>query len=117
MSENLENWEPEPVKPAPITLKVSPYREDQKALDRRKKAIPATSRRFECPGCGIAKHVEPTYSGEEWHYFGQCSFCGAKWANAYRLMVRCQECGTKNAMTSRNPEGRCDCESEPARPF
>jgi hypothetical protein len=118
--DDLEDWEPEPIKPDLEGIKkhALPYREDPKAKERRALCVEAKSRRFECPGCGIAKHVEPVYSGEEWHYLGQCSHCGVRWVNAYRLMVKCDDCGKKVPITSRNPEGRCNCEGgETPRPF
>lgn len=113
---DLEGWAPAPAKPPEIP-RPRPFREDKKAEERRKKCIPAMSRRFECPGCGLPRHVEPSYSGEEWHYHGQCSHCGARWTNAYNLMVRCEDCGKKNPITSRNPDGKCKCGDEVARPF
>jgi hypothetical protein len=118
--DDWENWNPEPVKPDLESLKkhAFPYREDPREKERKSKCIPATSRRFECPGCGMPKHVEPVFSGEEWHYFGQCSFCGVKWCNAYRLMIRCPDCGSKVPITSRNPAGVCKCQGdEVQRPF
>jgi predicted RNA-binding Zn-ribbon protein involved in translation (DUF1610 family) len=122
--DDLENWEPEveielePVKPdiQSMLKHASPYREDKKAKERLEKAVKAWSRRFECPGCGIDKNVDPTFVGDEWHYYGQCSHCGQRWAQAYYLMVKCEECGKKVPMTSRNPEGRCKCQGE-RRPF
>jgi hypothetical protein len=117
--DNLENWEVEPVRPnlESMLRHASPFREDKKAKERLEKCIKATSRRFECPGCGIARHVDPIYSGEEWHYWGQCSHCGAKWCNAYRLMIKCEDCGKRNPVTSKNPDGKCRCNEEVARPF
>jgi hypothetical protein len=115
---DLENWEPEPVKAPESMLKHAfPYREDPRMKERREKCLPAKTRRFECPGCGMPRWVEPVYSGEEWHYFGQCSYCGVTWAMAYHLMVKCEECGKKNPITSKNPIGRCECTGEVARPF
>lgn len=116
---DLENWEPAAPKPELESMlkHASPFREDKQAIERKAKCVPAKSRRFECPGCGIAKHVEPTFTGEEWHYWGQCSHCGAKWCNAYRLMIRCEECGKRVPITSKNPGGRCKCQEEVARPF
>jgi hypothetical protein len=116
---DLDNWEPEPIKleVEQSMLSPSPFRVDPKDKKRRAVCILATSRRFLCPGCGMPRHVEPTYSGEEWHYFAQCSYCGARWCNAYHLMRRCQECGAKVPMTSRNPDGICNCQGESVRPF
>ena len=121
MSEDfdLDNWEPEPAKPQLESMlsKARPFREDTRAEERRKACVPAVSRRYECPGCGIIKWVEPVYSGEEWHYWGQCSHCGTRWVNAYNLMVKCTECGTRNPITRRNPNGQCNCQEEVAGPF
>lgn len=109
-----DEWDVEAVRPnlESMLKNISPYRVDKKAEERLAKCVKATSRRFECPGCGIPKHLEPFYSGEEWHYWGQCSHCGAKWCNAYRIMIKCTECGKKNPITSKNPDGRCKCQAE-----
>lgn len=116
MSEDfdLEGWEPQPAKPALESMLsgARPFREDKKAEERRAKCIPAVTRRYECPGCGIPRWVEPTYSGEEWHYFGQCSHCGTSWVNAYNLMIKCEDCEKRNPITSRNPNGRCSCRGD-----
>jgi hypothetical protein len=120
IEEGLEiEWEIEPVKPDLDSLQkhAFPFRQDPKEEERRKMCEPARSRRFECPRCGILKNVEPTFSGLEWHYFGQCSHCGAKWCNAYRLMIKCEDCGKRNPVTSKNPDGKCRCNEEVARPF
>lgn len=111
---NLEGWEPEPVKPPLESMlsHASPYREDLKARDRRAKCEDARSRRFDCPACGIPKNIDPVFSGEEWHYFGQCSHCGARWAAARYLIRKCPDCGKKVPMTSRNPEGTCKCKGD-----
>jgi hypothetical protein len=114
---DLEGWEPKTAEPNLDGWKKHAFREDPKAKQRRAMCVPAKSRRYDCPNCGIARNVEPTYSGEEWHYFGQCSHCGQTWVNAYHLMVKCEDCGTKVAITSRNPEGLCRCRGETRRPF
>ena len=114
-ADGVLDWKPEPVR-AP-EIKPRPFREDEKAEELRKRCIPATSRRMECPGCGLPWHVQPTYSGAEWYYNGTCGHCGATWTNAYHLMIKCEDCGKKNPVTSRNPEGKCNCGEEVARPF
>jgi hypothetical protein len=123
MSEDLdlENWEPEPAKPDIKSMlshaSASPYRADPGVAKRKALALPAYSRRFECPGCGILKNVDPVFSGDEWHYAAQCSHCGARWVNAYHLLRKCGACDKKVPITSRNPEGRCKCSNEVGRPF
>lgn len=120
MSDELEvEWEPEPVKADVESLKkhASPFREDLKAKERREKCIPARSRRFECPNCGILKNVDPLYTGTEWHYWGLCSHCGVRWCNAYYILIKCEECGKKVPVTSKNPDGKCKCQGTVSRPF
>jgi len=116
---DLENWDPAPIKPELKSMlnNARPFREDKLAEERRQKCIQAKSRRYECPGCGIIRWVEPTYSGQEWHYWGQCSHCGARWCNAYNLMILCTECGKNVPITSRNPNGRCNCQEMAARKY
>jgi hypothetical protein len=116
---DLSNWDPQPATPdiKSMLSKVFPYREDPKVVQRKARCVPALSRRFDCPNCGIDKNIDPVFSGEEWHYAGQCFQCGQSWANAYRLMVRCEDCGGLTAITGRNPNGRCQCQGEAARPF
>lgn len=113
-SDDLENWEPEPDWKS--MLNVSPYRVDKKAEELRANCEPPRSRRYDCPKCGIARNVEPTFAGDEWHYYGQCSHCGQTWVHAYALMRKCEECGKRVRVTSRNPQGRCNCEGV-TRPF
>lgn len=122
MSEDIEidfEYEPTPVKPeiGEMLKHASPFREDKQAAERLEKCVKAKSRRFECLGCGITRWVDPVFTGEEWHYWGQCSHCGAQWCNAYRLMIKCEECGKKNPITSRNPQGKCKCSEDTPRPF
>ena len=115
---DLEDWEPESRQSAGNLpdfqgfTHASPYREDFKAKERRAKCEDARSRRFDCPACGIPKNIDPVFSGDEWHYFGQCSHCGARWAAARYLMRECPDCGKKVPMTSRNPDGKCKCKGD-----
>lgn len=106
--DDLEYWEPEPEKPV--------YRVDPK--DEKFKALcePGFSKSFDCPACGIQKNVDPVMAGDEWLYYGQCSHCGQTWVNVYALMRKCESCGKRVRMTSRNPEGRCKCDGV-TRPF
>jgi hypothetical protein len=120
MSEDfdLEGWEPQAAAPNLDGWKKHAFKADERAERRLKLCIPARILSFDCPACGITKNVPPTFSGDEWHYYGQCSHCGATWANARNLMRECEDCGKKVPITSRNPEGRCKCSSEgPAKPF
>lgn len=117
--DDLDNWEPEPTAAdlQSMLRHASPFREDKRAQERRAMCEDAWSRRFECPGCGILKNVTPTFAGDEWHFYAQCSQCGVAWANVRCLLRKCDECGKKVPVTSRNPEGRCKCQGGIPRAF
>jgi len=121
MSENdlddLEHWEPKTPEVNVESWKKHAFRADERAEKRLKMCIQARILTFDCPACGIPKNIAPTFTGDEWHYFGQCSHCGTTWANVRPLIRKCEECGKHIPLTSRNPEGKCKCEGEARRPF
>jgi hypothetical protein len=118
LESGLENWEPQQAKAPNLDgWKKHAFRPDKRAEERRAKCLPGRILRFECPSCGILRTVEPVFVGDEWHYYGQCSYCGANWAAARNLMRKCEKCGKRVPLTSRNPEGQCKCEGEVKRKF
>jgi hypothetical protein len=114
---DLEGWEPQAAAPNLDGWKKHAFRPDKRAEERLALAMRPRIRSFECPGCGILKNVEPTFATDEWHYVAQCSHCGTSWANARYLLRKCEACGKKVPMTSRNPQGLCNCTGEIERPF
>ena len=80
------------------------------------KCEPGRIKGFYCPGCGIMKDVEPVLEGGVWAYYGQCSNCGVRWANLFKLKRKCESCGKYNFVSSKNPEAKCHCDGV-TRPF
>jgi hypothetical protein len=74
------------------------------------KVVDPKIRKFDCPGCGIVNATEAAFEIGLWTYWGQCSYCGVKWRNTYRLARECDSCGDNFFVDEEHPTLECrDC--------